>query len=193
MLVLDSGGLSHLAERNQDGAATIRVLVRDGLWPPLGTRTWPLTTERRQRQPPPEDLRHRGGTARSLGPTSRGALLSVPARFRGGLDSRRFRRARRDGSHRLCRGPRGVSQPRRSSRDPAGLNGPGPLSIALAWRRTTKAIRMRSFFVVEGIQRLSHLVGARVERSARGTDRHNESAEAQLSTGSRASSRSRSR
>lgn len=35
MLVLDSGGLSYLAKRNQDAAATIRVLVRDGLWPPV--------------------------------------------------------------------------------------------------------------------------------------------------------------
>jgi phage baseplate assembly protein W len=35
VLVLDSGGLSYLATRSQDGAATIRVLVRDGLWPPV--------------------------------------------------------------------------------------------------------------------------------------------------------------
>jgi hypothetical protein len=35
VLVLDSGGLSHLAKRNQDAAATIRVLVRDGFWPPV--------------------------------------------------------------------------------------------------------------------------------------------------------------
>ena len=35
MLVLDSGGLSYLAKRNQDAAATIRVLVRDGLWRPV--------------------------------------------------------------------------------------------------------------------------------------------------------------
>lgn len=35
MLVLDSGGLSFLAKRNQDAAATIRVFVRDGLWPPV--------------------------------------------------------------------------------------------------------------------------------------------------------------
>lgn len=33
--MLDSGGLSYLAKRNQDAAATIRVLVRDGLWPPV--------------------------------------------------------------------------------------------------------------------------------------------------------------
>lgn len=35
MLVLDSGGLSYLAKRNQDAAATIRVFARDGLWPPV--------------------------------------------------------------------------------------------------------------------------------------------------------------
>ena len=35
MLVLDSGGLTHLAKRNQDSAATIHVFVRDGLWPPV--------------------------------------------------------------------------------------------------------------------------------------------------------------
>lgn len=35
MLILDSGGLSFLAKRNQDAAATIRVFVRDGLWPPV--------------------------------------------------------------------------------------------------------------------------------------------------------------
>lgn len=35
MLVLDSGGLSSLAKRNQDAVATIRAFVRDGLWPPL--------------------------------------------------------------------------------------------------------------------------------------------------------------
>jgi predicted nucleic acid-binding protein len=35
MLVLDSGGLSFLAKRNQDAAATIQVLVRDGLWPAI--------------------------------------------------------------------------------------------------------------------------------------------------------------
>ena len=31
---MDSGGLSYLAKRNQEVAATIRVFVRDGLWPP---------------------------------------------------------------------------------------------------------------------------------------------------------------
>ncbi|MBO0692633.1 MAG: PIN domain-containing protein [Acidimicrobiaceae bacterium] len=35
MLVLDSGGLSFLAKRNQDAAATIQVFVRNGLWPPV--------------------------------------------------------------------------------------------------------------------------------------------------------------
>ena len=35
MLILDSGGLSFLAKRNQDAAATIRVFVQDGLWPPV--------------------------------------------------------------------------------------------------------------------------------------------------------------
>jgi hypothetical protein len=35
VLVLDSGGLSYLARRNQDAAAAIRVFVRDGLWPPV--------------------------------------------------------------------------------------------------------------------------------------------------------------
>ncbi|MHB2022155.1 MAG: hypothetical protein ACYCO3_02300 [Mycobacteriales bacterium] len=35
MLVLDSGGLSFLAKRDQETVAVIRVLVRDGLWPPL--------------------------------------------------------------------------------------------------------------------------------------------------------------
>jgi len=35
VLILDSGGLSYLAKRNQDAAATIRVFVRDGLWPPV--------------------------------------------------------------------------------------------------------------------------------------------------------------
>jgi hypothetical protein len=35
VLILDSGGLSFLAKRNQDAAATIRVFVRDGLWPPV--------------------------------------------------------------------------------------------------------------------------------------------------------------
>lgn len=35
MLILDSGGLSYLGRRNQDAVATIRVFVRDGLWPPV--------------------------------------------------------------------------------------------------------------------------------------------------------------
>lgn len=35
MLILDSGGVSFLAKRNQDAVATIRALVRDGAWPPL--------------------------------------------------------------------------------------------------------------------------------------------------------------
>ena len=35
MLVLDSGGVSFLAKRNQDVVAAIRALVRDGHWPPL--------------------------------------------------------------------------------------------------------------------------------------------------------------
>jgi hypothetical protein len=35
VLLLDSGGLSFLATRNQDSIATIRVLIRDGLWPPV--------------------------------------------------------------------------------------------------------------------------------------------------------------
>jgi hypothetical protein len=35
MLVLDSGGVSFLAKRNQDAVAAIRALVRDGSWPPL--------------------------------------------------------------------------------------------------------------------------------------------------------------
>ncbi len=34
MLVLDSGGVSFLAKRNQDTVASIRALVRDGEWPP---------------------------------------------------------------------------------------------------------------------------------------------------------------
>lgn len=34
MLVLDSGGVSRLAKRNQDTLASIRVLVREGMWPP---------------------------------------------------------------------------------------------------------------------------------------------------------------
>lgn len=35
MLVLDSGGVSFLAKRNQDAVAAIRALVREGQWPPL--------------------------------------------------------------------------------------------------------------------------------------------------------------
>jgi hypothetical protein len=35
VLILDSGGLSFLAKRNQETAATVRVFVRDGLWPAL--------------------------------------------------------------------------------------------------------------------------------------------------------------
>lgn len=35
MLILDSGGLSYLAKRNQVAVATIRAFVRDGLWPPV--------------------------------------------------------------------------------------------------------------------------------------------------------------
>ena len=35
MLVLDPGGVSFLAKRNQDAVAAIRALVRDGAWPPL--------------------------------------------------------------------------------------------------------------------------------------------------------------
>lgn len=35
MLVLDSGGVSFLAKRNQETVATIRALLRDGSWPPL--------------------------------------------------------------------------------------------------------------------------------------------------------------
>jgi hypothetical protein len=35
VLVLDSGAVSYLAKRNQDAAATIRVFVREGLWPPV--------------------------------------------------------------------------------------------------------------------------------------------------------------
>jgi hypothetical protein len=35
LLVLDSGGVTHLARRSQDTAATIAAFVRDGLWPPL--------------------------------------------------------------------------------------------------------------------------------------------------------------
>jgi hypothetical protein len=35
VLILDSGGISYLAKRDQDAAAIIRVFVRDGLWPPV--------------------------------------------------------------------------------------------------------------------------------------------------------------
>ncbi len=35
MLVLDSGGVSFLAKRNQETVATIRALIRNGSWPPL--------------------------------------------------------------------------------------------------------------------------------------------------------------
>jgi len=35
VLVLDSGGVSFLAKRNQDVVAAIRALIRDGHWPPL--------------------------------------------------------------------------------------------------------------------------------------------------------------
>jgi hypothetical protein len=35
LLVLDSGGLIYLSKRTETVAATIRVLVRDGLWPPV--------------------------------------------------------------------------------------------------------------------------------------------------------------
>jgi len=35
VLVLDSGGVSRLARRSQDAAATITVFRREGLWPPL--------------------------------------------------------------------------------------------------------------------------------------------------------------
>ena len=35
MIVLDSGGLSRLAERSRRGAALLAVLRRDGHWPPL--------------------------------------------------------------------------------------------------------------------------------------------------------------
>jgi len=35
VLVRDSGGVSRLARRTQDATATIIVLKRDGLWPPL--------------------------------------------------------------------------------------------------------------------------------------------------------------
>jgi hypothetical protein len=35
MLILDSGGVSSLAKRDQDALAAIRALVRVGAWPPL--------------------------------------------------------------------------------------------------------------------------------------------------------------
>jgi hypothetical protein len=35
MLILDSGGVSLLAKRDQDAVAAIRALVRVGTWPPL--------------------------------------------------------------------------------------------------------------------------------------------------------------
>jgi len=35
VLILDSGGVSVLAKRNQEVLASIRALVRDGQWPPL--------------------------------------------------------------------------------------------------------------------------------------------------------------
>jgi len=35
VLVLDSGGVSFLAKRDQEAVAAIRALVRDGSWPPL--------------------------------------------------------------------------------------------------------------------------------------------------------------
>jgi len=35
MLILDSGGVSFLAKRDQDAVAAIRALVRVGTWPPL--------------------------------------------------------------------------------------------------------------------------------------------------------------
>jgi hypothetical protein len=35
MIVLDAGGVSFLAKRDQDAVATIRALVRVGAWPPL--------------------------------------------------------------------------------------------------------------------------------------------------------------
>ena len=103
MLVLDSGGLSHLAKRNQDAAATIRVLVRDGFWPPVGRVVLAESVTGRRRNDAsvnrflktcdvveelPEALARRAGELR-FGAT----------RFRGGLDSRRLRRARWDGSH----------------------------------------------------------------------------------------------
>lgn len=35
LLVLDSGGVSRLAQRRQDTVALIAVFERDGLWPPI--------------------------------------------------------------------------------------------------------------------------------------------------------------
>jgi hypothetical protein len=35
VIVLDSGGLTFLSKRNQNTVAAIRVLLRDGLWPPV--------------------------------------------------------------------------------------------------------------------------------------------------------------
>ena len=35
LLVLDSGGITRLAQHRQDTAAVIAVLKRDGLWPPI--------------------------------------------------------------------------------------------------------------------------------------------------------------
>lgn len=35
LLVLDSGGVTHLARPSQDAAALIAVLTRDGIWPPV--------------------------------------------------------------------------------------------------------------------------------------------------------------
>ena len=35
MLVLDSGAVTYLSRRTETVAASIRVLVRDGLWPPV--------------------------------------------------------------------------------------------------------------------------------------------------------------
>jgi hypothetical protein len=34
LLLLDSGGISYLAARTREAAATIRVFTRQGLWPP---------------------------------------------------------------------------------------------------------------------------------------------------------------
>jgi len=35
VLVLDSGGVTYLSRRTETVAAVIRVLIRDGLWPPV--------------------------------------------------------------------------------------------------------------------------------------------------------------